>query len=366
MRALAKSAALDLPLVDELAADIFMGTFSGKFLEAAKITARVLDGSLYARYYELPVETVLSFQDVTKQAKHAAASSSELARLCAERAAAVGQAGGSGVGHNGKIIEQEQILTTHNLAALASVLGLDPVLRPRAVELGQACFRFACKELQEGERASTKAKLTRVKNSAYAWRQMVFFLSFADEGAQESFLAWADGTPRGSARGFRTALPARRSTGSRSLPAAATSPRPRSWAAPGASWGWRPEGTGSWARPPLRADLDQPDSTSARKASGRSAARVVVRASAGALSIINRMGRSRANSASVCRQAPQGVPITGPGVTTTIATGSRSPAATIWRMAERSAQRESPYEAFSTLHPAKMTPFAVWSAAPTW
>jgi len=52
-------------------------------------------------------------------------------------------------------------------------------------------------------------------------------------------------------------------------------------------------------------------------------------------------------------------------VTTTIAIGSRSPAATICAIALRSAQRQSPYEAFSTLHPANVFPDRVTSAAPT-
>jgi hypothetical protein len=36
-----------------------------------------------------------------------------------------------------------------------------------------------------------KAQLQMVKNTAYAWRQMVFFLSFLDRPAQEEFLGWA-------------------------------------------------------------------------------------------------------------------------------------------------------------------------------
>jgi len=42
MRALAKQARLDLPLTDELAADIFMGAFSEKFAEAARRAADLL------------------------------------------------------------------------------------------------------------------------------------------------------------------------------------------------------------------------------------------------------------------------------------------------------------------------------------
>ena len=51
LRALAKGAGLDIPLVDEVAADIFMGKFSGKFVESAKRAADLIEGSLYATYY---------------------------------------------------------------------------------------------------------------------------------------------------------------------------------------------------------------------------------------------------------------------------------------------------------------------------
>ena len=51
LRALARTAEQSLPLVDEVAADIFMGEFSPKFLEAAKRAADVLEKTLYAAYY---------------------------------------------------------------------------------------------------------------------------------------------------------------------------------------------------------------------------------------------------------------------------------------------------------------------------
>ena len=49
---------------------------------------------------------------------------------------------------------------------------------------------------------------------------------------------------------------------------------------------------------------------------------------------------------------------------TTIRRAAR-PMATIWKAAFRSAQMVSPYEAFSTLQPATMSPWSVRIAAPT-
>jgi hypothetical protein len=42
------------PLVEEVAADIFMGTFTEKWARAAAVASNSLDGTLYARYYDLP------------------------------------------------------------------------------------------------------------------------------------------------------------------------------------------------------------------------------------------------------------------------------------------------------------------------
>ncbi|MEZ4247161.1 MAG: hypothetical protein R3B99_02835 [Polyangiales bacterium] len=49
LRNLASSAGLDPPFTEEIAADIFMGTFSAKFAKAAQRASEQLHGSLYAR-----------------------------------------------------------------------------------------------------------------------------------------------------------------------------------------------------------------------------------------------------------------------------------------------------------------------------
>lgn len=202
MRALVKGSDLQIPLVDELAADIFMGELSGKFLDAAKIAARLVRGTLYARYYDVPVDTVLRIDDVAKKRGFSAASSAELVALCTDRANVADFRSGSRTARNGKVIEQEQILTTHNLAAVFEALGLLEPLRGRLPELSRGCFRFICKK-EQVRIEKWHAKLVRVKNSAYAWRQMVFYLSFVDASELESFLAWAEEHLRAQREGFR-------------------------------------------------------------------------------------------------------------------------------------------------------------------
>src|SRR5690606_5868728 len=63
LRALVVQAKLDIPLVDELAADIFMGEFSGKFVRAAKQAAQLMSGTLYQTYYGIDYGQVLQLRE---------------------------------------------------------------------------------------------------------------------------------------------------------------------------------------------------------------------------------------------------------------------------------------------------------------
>lgn len=191
--ALARGAGLDLPLVEELAADIFMGTFSPKFVRAAKCAVSMLRGTLYERYYGVPAERVLSLQEVVTPKRGrpgAAAPSPAFAALCTELAGA-SDGGSWSVARNGTIVEQEQILTTHNLAVLFEAFALSERLGDRLPELARRCFTRICRE-QSQRVTAWRSQLQRVKNHAYAWRQMVFFLSVAPPGSVEDFLLWAE------------------------------------------------------------------------------------------------------------------------------------------------------------------------------
>ena len=165
--ALAREAGLDLPLVEELAADIFMGRFSRKFLDAAKAAAPLLRGSLYERYYRIDYDEVARL-----------GGADAFSALC--RARAGGGGDGWSVAANGTVVEQAQILTTHDLAPLAQLADLD------WAALARRCFE-AVVALEE-RLAGQDRPLRTVKNLAYAWRQMVFFLSLAPEEARAEVL----------------------------------------------------------------------------------------------------------------------------------------------------------------------------------
>jgi hypothetical protein len=187
LRALARGAELDVLLCEELAADIFMGTFTDLFLRAAQQAGELLEGSLYARYYALPYEQVRQMRPETVQGSRKKTCQAFDA-LCRELA---GDSGGSwSVAANGTILEQAQLLTTHNLAALHSIAGEE--LQPEYPELARRCFDWVCHRLQLPI-VPWVPRLRNIKNAAFAWRQMVFFLSLAGEEETADFLRYAGG-----------------------------------------------------------------------------------------------------------------------------------------------------------------------------
>ena len=183
------TATLNLPLTEELAADIFMGRFSPKFVDAVRAASPLLRGSLYSRYYRIDFAQVIDALSAgDEKAARPGRSADALARLCAERAGVA--LGTWRPATNGRIIEQQLILTTHNLASLVSVPGVAAVLADHWDDMARRCFEWVLAHLQLPQ-AGHHVALIRIKNAAYAWRQMVFFLSCTSDRI-EPFLAWAD------------------------------------------------------------------------------------------------------------------------------------------------------------------------------
>ncbi|MBM2618537.1 hypothetical protein JIG36_23555 [Actinoplanes sp. LDG1-06] len=185
---LGKEADAGLPWVSELAADIFEGTFATSFLGAAKVAAELLPGSLYERYYGIDYARISAIDDLRKRGRQAAATSPAFDALCRERAGELGDLRGRSVAANGMVIEQAQILTTHNLATLVARVGVRPesgwpVLADRA---------FATATTLAGRLRGNPRPLGTVKDIAYAWRQLVFFLSLSDEAeVRARFANWS-------------------------------------------------------------------------------------------------------------------------------------------------------------------------------
>lgn len=185
-RALAATAKLTLPLVEEVATDIFMGEFSDRFIAAARFAAGALHDTLYARYYAIHTHELAALPDrgpppSRSRCSRTPAPRDALAALCSRRAGTP-----LGTWHpasNGTIIEQQQILTSQNLAPLLIGLDLRAVLDPRLGDMALRCFRWICAR-QQMKVHSRHSELVMLKNTAYAWRQMLFFLSLQPPAAQ--------------------------------------------------------------------------------------------------------------------------------------------------------------------------------------
>nr|WSY50805.1 hypothetical protein OG999_12210 [Streptomyces sp. NBC_00886] len=197
---LARQSDLGAPLVEELAADIFMDAFSPKFLVAARIAGELLGGSLYERYYGIDYAAIrdLAIVEASEAAdrSYGPRTSPGFAGLCAERAASAssapmgssGSSSGSWVADNGKVIEQSQILTTHNLATLVHRVGIAP--EPGWADLARRCFITVCRLTARVHR--NPWPFTTIKDAAYAWRQLVFHLSLCTPAEQRRLLADLD------------------------------------------------------------------------------------------------------------------------------------------------------------------------------
>ena len=188
-QALSEDAGLDLPLTEEVAADIFMRRFSPKYTRAAKRAAVLLQGTLYERYYAIDYPAVQELPEPKTQRRPLRGVKPDpLTELCISRVKL--DPGESGVVANGMIIEQEQIITTHNLATLFADLGLVDDLRDRLPEMARRCFRGICHSAR-ANRPPGHARLTMLKETAYAWRQMVFYLALLPVDEQKRFVGWA-------------------------------------------------------------------------------------------------------------------------------------------------------------------------------
>jgi hypothetical protein len=195
LEALAKQAGVKLPFVQEVAADIFMGTFTPKWRDAARLASAALADTVYARYYDLPP---VSYWDTpptrTRWGRKVAPDFDELCEARAAEAGAGRSVVGGYVARNGTILEQSQILTTHNLATLVFGLDLAEPVRAYAPELVTRTFDWVLRRLSL--RAEPWAARAHLRTAAYAWRQAIFLLGFCAEAEQvsqvERLLAAAD------------------------------------------------------------------------------------------------------------------------------------------------------------------------------
>ncbi|MGW1728134.1 hypothetical protein ACWCQK_35225 [Streptomyces sp. NPDC002306] len=184
---LARTAGLRLAWTEELAADIFMGTFTAKFPAAARTAAELLDQTLYAAYYGIDYASVAGIDESASRDGKSLVGTVQFAALCHQRAGVDGTTWLS-VAQAGAVIEQAQILTTHNLALMAGPLGVSP--QSGWAALARSAFATTCRLAARIH--GNPHPLTTVKDMAYAWRQALFYLSMATPDEQGTALAQFD------------------------------------------------------------------------------------------------------------------------------------------------------------------------------
>lgn len=177
-----------------------MGGFTPKFVQSAAMVARRLKGTLYARYYALPVAEVLAIEAALPRATESVtdrmlAKAAKLlgkprpvdafGALC-ERMANIEPNIGWSVVRNGRVIEQQQILTTQNLVPLIDAAGIS---EDRFPELAWRSFEWLIERVQA--RASRHDQRRAARNAAFSWRQMIVFLSLCSPDITDALLVRA-------------------------------------------------------------------------------------------------------------------------------------------------------------------------------
>lgn len=163
----------ELPWLEELYPETFHKALESRFARAARCAARLLQATAYERYYRLPMEELLGLADQQ-------AFSPPFVGLCRQRA---GIPGRDRRAYRARLVEQQQILTTQNLAVLTEHLGLQ-------YEVAQVlkCLRWLTRRKWRGKRCG-----------AFAFRQLVFILSRLSPVEQEEALnqgeAWLQRFP---------------------------------------------------------------------------------------------------------------------------------------------------------------------------
>ncbi|MFE7508246.1 hypothetical protein [Promicromonospora sp. NPDC057488] len=176
LEALASQAGLDVPLVPELAADIFQDAFSRRFAVTAALV-REHAGPAYLTYYGLADDLAeLARHDDDKQV---------FARACRRRAEQSGSGDHWSVTRNGMVIEQAQIVTSHNLASLAALgVPADPEATARLA------FADVLRLVRVAVRPGTAEYVARsdARAAGLAWRHVVWFAALLPEARTHALI----------------------------------------------------------------------------------------------------------------------------------------------------------------------------------
>eukprot|EP00658_Telonema_sp_P-2_P043207 TRINITY_DN3114_c0_g1_i3.p1 TRINITY_DN3114_c0_g1~~TRINITY_DN3114_c0_g1_i3.p1 ORF type:complete len:400 (-),score=135.05 TRINITY_DN3114_c0_g1_i3:359-1558(-) len=185
--------AIEMPkLLEELASDIFMGSFSSNFSLSTLQAARSLQGTLYERYYNIgPI-----YDDLIAQlGPHAARTDGgregvtamsgvllEATTNCMPRWKVPVETGrGNYTVANGRTLEAVMVMSTHNLCQLYAWLGLGNASPSEGGVDNMAAVRKTWKHIVGLFESPPEDTYYGYRMVAYAWRQLLFFLSMEEK-----------------------------------------------------------------------------------------------------------------------------------------------------------------------------------------
>ena len=181
-KGLASHQTINFPLTEELASDIFMHRFSDKYLHAAIIASHLMQGTLYEKYYGLDYVGVSELKTADKFYEECLKLSGAYvhSRSWFDRDGSEHLIRNASPSNSGKVIEWQQIITTHNLATLTDALNLQELLAGEyGHKLSEKVTNWLVQQLSTKPKVlDNEAILHRNKNIAYALRQLLFFMSF--------------------------------------------------------------------------------------------------------------------------------------------------------------------------------------------
>lgn len=164
------------PWTEELAADIFQGTFSDKFALAALWAVPLLSDTVYAAYYGVSYRQVRGFSGGAEFTAY----TSRLARP--------GMRAPGSTAANGRWIEFAQVVTAHNMALLFGSHDRLARFVPRFPGAARAALLEAVRELCS-DASTLHQRLRADRMGALAWRQGLFYLALVERAEQELIVA---------------------------------------------------------------------------------------------------------------------------------------------------------------------------------
>jgi hypothetical protein len=207
-----------MPIMPELAADIFEGGFSETFSQGERVAAQVLQGSFYERVFGLAdmyrsvLEEEAPREAIAKKANPKTSGLMQRASALRDwyaggKGTSSGGRGENYVAQNARVIEAVMVLTTHNCAQAY----LNPVVGARVRELvgvgpaalAAGAWATVLEAVGFDEGGNYHARLLAKKRAAYGYRQAVFFVSCCEgDATREEVIA-----------GFEAAIVAKKTKG---------------------------------------------------------------------------------------------------------------------------------------------------------